>query len=560
MTCPNCGSEQLATASFCAACGQPLGGMHLAGGTVLDRRYQVVTVLASGSSGAVYQALDLRLGRHPVAIKELRTDRLDGRDREEAFAGLEREAERLAGLRHPGLPVIHDLFEYAGNGFVVMDLVEGSDLAELLRLQTREGEGGFGLSQVSGWGRQMAGILECLHGQDPPLAHGALLPSHVMRRGRDGVLLLVDLNLGSHFLPRGRPLPAAIRRYLPPEHQEKLARPLSDLYSLGALLLQLATGKSPSSAWIRRRIEEFPPGWQAFFTRALQPRAQDRFASAREMGAALAALEVPATPAPPRRAGPGVAARLCAEALESLKHHRVGEAILRCNQAIMLDPECRDAYLYLGHAYLKDDRPVPALENYRKAVSLSPHDSLVFCNLALGLSRLGAWDEAEAALKKALELDPGNLVARNNLGSLYRERGRREEALETYRQVLDQDPDYMAAHYNLGLTYYEMGRFKEAVKENKEALRLDQQNVNAWINLGLAHYQMGKFKLCVEAHRKALELEPGNPVVYNNLGVAQNALGRREEALAAFQQAIFLDRQMALSRYNLQIMAQKAGE
>jgi len=624
-TCPNCGVEQPPTANFCAGCGQALAGMNLLGGTVLDRRYQVVTVLSSGPVGAVYRAADLRLGRHHLAVKEFRTEHLDGPQRERAYHAFEQEVRHWTSLRHPGIPVIHDLFEFAGNFYLVMDLVEGDDLGEVLRRQGRERGRGLNSTRVAAWGRQLCGILDYLHSQDPPLVFGSLLPAHVMYRSRDGALILVDLNLNRLFLPAGSTAGPLTRRYQAPEQAEGAATPASDLYSLGAVLLHLVTGKTPTATWNRRRIEELSPGWQAFFTRALQSDPGDRFSSAREMERALRVLEaglpptqddIPSIPdgspaplssglgstaadtwgqapaggrttsaegrmtsaggrmtpaggrttsaggraTPAGRRAPGAAARLAAEALENLKQHRVSEAILRCNQALIMDPDCMEAYLYLGHAYLKDDRPSLAVENYRKALTLAPHDSRVHCNLALGLTRVGAWADAESALVRALELDPDNLVARNNLGSLYRELGRRDEALTAYRAVVDRDPDYMAAHYNLGLTYYEMGRFKEAVKECKAALKLDPGNLQACINLGLVYYQMGKFKQCVEIHHQALEIDSNNAVIYNNLGVALSALGRRDEALAAFQRAILLDSQMALSRHNLQILAQEGSD
>jgi len=78
--------------------------------------------------GAVYQAIDLRLG-HTVALKQTLTSD------EELWKQFEREARLMARLNHPVLPRVSDYFTEGHRGFLVMQYIEGTDLAEIIAQQ-----------------------------------------------------------------------------------------------------------------------------------------------------------------------------------------------------------------------------------------------------------------------------------------------------------------------------------------------------------------------------------------------------------------------------------------
>jgi len=98
---------------------------QLAPDTILQSRYRVIRHLGSGGMGAVYEAIDLRLG-HTVALKQALTSD------EELWRQFEREARLMAGLNHPVLPRVSDYFTEGHRAFFVMQFVEGQDLAEII--------------------------------------------------------------------------------------------------------------------------------------------------------------------------------------------------------------------------------------------------------------------------------------------------------------------------------------------------------------------------------------------------------------------------------------------
>ena len=128
--------------------------------TLLQKRYRIQRVIASGGLGSMYQALDEELQRD-VAIKQngsvLPAD---------YFLG---EARRLARLRHPNLPRVIEAFQENGQQFCVMDYIDGQNLDELLSASATKH---FSLQELAPWVAQILGALEYLHSRTPPVAHG----------------------------------------------------------------------------------------------------------------------------------------------------------------------------------------------------------------------------------------------------------------------------------------------------------------------------------------------------------------------------------------------------
>src|SRR5687768_15360840 len=97
----------------------------LVSNALIHQRYQIIRPIGQGGMGAVYEAIDTRLG-HTVALKQTL---LNDMASDNAF---EHEARLMATLRHPALPVVSDYFAEGGNRFLVMQFIPGDDLATLL--------------------------------------------------------------------------------------------------------------------------------------------------------------------------------------------------------------------------------------------------------------------------------------------------------------------------------------------------------------------------------------------------------------------------------------------
>lgn len=210
---------------------------------LVNGRYRVVRLIGRGGMGAVYEAVDTRLG-NTVALKQtmVRSAQLD-----EAF---EREARVLAALRHPALPVVSDYFTEGDGQFLVMQFIPGSDLASLLRERGRP----FSFYEVRPWAEQLLDALDYLHSQSPPIVHRDIKPQNLKLTPR-GEVILLDFGLakgGQAAQEATNPGPSLYGytpQYAPMEQIRGTGTdPRSDLYSLAATLYALLTNTPPASA------------------------------------------------------------------------------------------------------------------------------------------------------------------------------------------------------------------------------------------------------------------------------------------------------------------------
>src|SRR5437660_8704647 len=222
------------------------GTTLLAPNTILQSRYRVIQHLGKGGMGAVYEAIDLRLG-HTVALKQTLTND------EDQWKQFEREARLLAWLNHPALPRVSDYFTEGHRAFFVMQFVEGRDLAEIIAQQP----GPLPRHAVVAWADQLLDALIYLHTHERQIIHRDIKP-HNLKVTKTGQIILLDFGLAKTQTadPSGSMSCTSVfgytPRYAPLEQIQDLGTsPQSDIYALGATLYHLLTGVKPPDALAR---------------------------------------------------------------------------------------------------------------------------------------------------------------------------------------------------------------------------------------------------------------------------------------------------------------------
>lgn len=220
----------------------PPAAPRLAPGTRLGA-YAIESFLSSGGMGEVYRARHTVLDRQ-VAIKTLNADNTDPL----ADRRLIREAQHAAVLDHPNICTIYEVGEDDGTPFIVMELVDGVPLGDVVR------SGPQPLDHVLDWGMQVAGALE--HAHRHRIVHRDLKSSNIVvdRGGRPivldfGVSRRVPDSAGvgtcdSRLTVHGA-LAGTLSHMAPEVLQGGTADARSDVWSLGVLLYELATGELP---------------------------------------------------------------------------------------------------------------------------------------------------------------------------------------------------------------------------------------------------------------------------------------------------------------------------
>jgi tetratricopeptide (TPR) repeat protein len=202
--------------------------------------YEVIAKLAQGGMGAVYRARDLRLDRF-VALKTLPPEMTSDQTRRRRFM---QEARAASALNHPNIITIYEIAEWEGADYIAMELIEGTTLRPLT--ETR-GDLGPRLTLM----RQVAEAISVAHAAG--IVHRDIKPDNVMLRP-DGYVKVLDFGLARLSRANDSQSDTATQpgivmgtvRYMSPEQARgDAAATASDVFSMGILFYELATGAHP---------------------------------------------------------------------------------------------------------------------------------------------------------------------------------------------------------------------------------------------------------------------------------------------------------------------------
>ncbi|WP_052864582.1 serine/threonine-protein kinase [Streptomyces niger] len=273
-------------------------------GRVIAGRYELSALLGQGGMGQVWIAYDRRLDRR-VGVKLLRPDRLAGApDADELRHRFARECRVTAQVDHPGLVTVHDAGSDGDDLYLVMQYVEGADLADHLAEHDP-----YPWTWAVCVAAQLCAVLASVHAV--PIVHRDLKPRNVMVKA-DGTVTVLDLGIASaldtdttRLTHTGSPIGSPA--YMAPEQaMGGTVGPYTDLYALGVLLHELLSGSVPfagSTALgvlhrhlyeqpvpVRQLRADVPAELEALVLRLLAKDPEHRPADAQEVYQALAPL------------------------------------------------------------------------------------------------------------------------------------------------------------------------------------------------------------------------------------------------------------------------------
>ncbi|MFO0905764.1 MAG: SUMF1/EgtB/PvdO family nonheme iron enzyme [Pirellulales bacterium] len=296
----------------------------------LAARYVIEGPVGQGGMGEVLLATDTRLKRK-VAIKRVRGAMATN---QAALARFATEAQAIAALSHPHIVQIYDYGRDQDGPFLIMEYVDGGSLLD--RCQT----GPIPLEQAIDLTCQLCDGLAKAH--DAGIIHRDIKPANILLT-QDGTAKLTDFGLAkAESTDTSMTMAGALLGtldFMPPEQRRdaSLVDARSDLWSLGATLYQMLTGKSPKVI----RLHELPKSLQSVLSKALEDRQEARYQSAQEFREALrnshmtaydfsGAMIPPAGECPKCRTRNEASRKFCRECAASLRVNclQCGEGIL----------------------------------------------------------------------------------------------------------------------------------------------------------------------------------------------------------------------------------------
>lgn len=540
-----------------------LKGRELAG------RYRIEDVIGRGGMGAVYRALDTRLGR-PVAVKVITAS--SGNDpevRERLRARFKHEAASAARLpKHPNAVTVHDYGtdEELGLDFIVMELLEGEDLST--RLQR---SGPPAMAEAL---RILQEAARGVHvGHRAGLIHRDVKPGNVflVRHGDDDEVRVLDFGIAKAMTEEdtasaglthdGRaPLSPA---YASPEQLLGEARltPASDVFSLGALGFQLLTGTRPFTEGDRNRMAagmqvpvpslrarnpQVPEEVEQIVRRSMAPDPAQRFENAGALADALSGplrrlVDSPVAGVVPGAVSAGVLSMADDDDDRTMAAGPSAFSGAADDDRTMLAPP--------GAA-----RPVPPASRPAQPVMPPPRRRAVVEErrgvppyvwvLLLAVLALGGWAAMQAMNRRGTgpvaadttavdsvtqdTADALDALMLNQEGLRHFNANRYDSALAYFERAVGQEPRSAEYRDNLGSTLIRMGRYEDASALLEESIRIDSRYDLLYSHLAEARLALGDTVGGMRALEEFLE-------VTLSTRERQAALARLEQLRAAVQ-------------------------
>ena len=555
------------------------------------QHYRIGSRLGSGGMGEVYRAEDVRLGR-PVALKFLPPGLKADPD---SRARLLNEARAASLLRSPNIAVTYDIGEYSGSDFIVMEFVEG----ELL--SSRVANGPLPIREVVEIGLQVADALDEAHGRG--IIHRDIKSANLMWTSR-GLVKVLDFGLAK-FIKTGDRAAAEMTQpqvtvagmvvgtvsYMAPE--QALGRPVdhrADLFSLGIVLFELSTGRTPfvgtsATEIIDRILHEIPPppsrlnaavppSFDAVIARLLEKAPTFRYQTAREVQADLRDVV--------RELDSGSSRRTTSRVAVGLQFEPRVESSVAVMTFANITREPKDDWIGTGIAEtvssdLKNIHGLSVIGRARvfDALRNLSSDTRLDESLAIDIGRrLGAtWvvvggfqrlgelvritahfvDVVTGEVRKTVKVDGQmgdifalqdkivyelsqglNVVLRGTeVAEIERRETRSVEAYESYARGM------------LNMRLATRDSLERAISSFEEATRHDPEYAMAWSALGGAYGLKGSFMSindlvlkAIETEKRALQIDPDLAEAHVWLGASLLTLGKTDEAIASIKEGI----------------------
>ena len=501
-------------------------------GEDLGDRFRLLSECGKGSFGEVWQSRRLEDGA-TVAIKI-------PKDQEKGGEVLRKESDIIKDIHHPNVVRVYGFHNVSELFVIEMEFVDGYDLAEVLdNVSTRAP---LTFERILNWTLQILDGLAAIHAAN--ISHNDLKPQNILVDKSSGAVKITDFGssrrLEDVWVWTRR---QGTEAYMAPEValEGKRARDVSDIYSMGVLLYEMATGRLPYSsphqlltgvqiAKPREINRDVPADLEAVILRALSRRSENRFTNCTEMKDAV---------------------QKCLDRLRADTTTAIVPVRSDPSRLAFRPPSSSPLYyLELAKQCLADDDAHGALEAVEAAVDRSDGHPQYLRMLGGICVRLGYHRRAAEAYEQLLAtFDRGYPVEDNRcrevlerLGDLYIGLQRYGDAVAIYERLVNA-VDRTYSRFRLAVAVGLDGNYRRAIQllEGVRAERPDA--VVVYSKLGWAHSLDGNDRLAISFYNQALALDAFDLFSLFELGKYYFMIGDRRRAGEYFDRAMDADKQ-----------------
>jgi tetratricopeptide (TPR) repeat protein len=501
-------------------------------GDTINCRYRILKMLP-GRYGCVYLCTDTVRGQRCALKTFLRKSPESDRQ----LAMLRDEILLWIGLGdHPNIVLAYGMEEFMRLPYVVMECVEGGSLADRLA------QGPLGWQAAASFGWQIANGLEYAENVCG-LVHRDVKPANVLLTS-DNIAKVTDFGI-SQICGSGDGTPP----YMPPEQWTSPAKVdvRSDIYSFGATLFELATGKPPfdgvSGESLREaHLKQQPPDPRQFqpkmpssmaqlILRCMEKRPKDRPADFSTIRRALVPF------AGPQHQMPSIAhsrvGGLVNQSSMYLQLSRPVDAESTARNAVQLDAKSVKARIALANTLVARRAYPQAFGHLEEAYRLDPGAAAPIVNSALYANQISDNDRATRWLDIALNTLPTRQL--ENLAGVMIDLGRTAQAIEVCEAIVKEAPTAIAAWNSLSIAWRRTGKLEPALSCADRTIQLNPRYAKGWSNRATILVQMERFDDAIAAADRAIQFAPATAGAYAAKAAALGQTGHRKEARACIQ-------------------------
>jgi len=229
-------------------------------------------------------------------------------------------------------------------------------------------------------------------------------------------------------------------------------------------------------------------------------------------------------------------AAVMADAWKLRARNRIEQADKACRAVLAMNPVCGEAMHLLALLAHDQGHHSRAVEQFKAAINVEPHQPLHHSNLGVVLLSMGRYEEAESCFSDALDISPDYHDAKSNLGLAWYHQNHFSSAARCFEEILGYKPKHDAALANLGMTRLAQHRHAEAAVAYEKAVSLNPSQPKWHGNLGAAYMRLERYAQSAACYLEAAQIDPGNPDYMVSRAIALRAAGQLTESIQVLEQ------------------------